>query len=533
MLRNIILILFSSLVLVACKKTPDVKGRYFGTLTINGTAQQVVTEVPDFKEHGEYQVLEFSLYETKASANPNHVIVQASSDSIVIKSSFLGADDYKLGALKDSCGSGEKGNTLATLCFQSEKIDFTLKEKTSGNTILTLNLARSADLPTPTVNGTYSIDDLVGRAKFNAYAVSQEAERVFQARQKVKMAIANLLPHFNMKDLLAFSGGPMGGIQAIGSFVPFIFPSNWYKMAEVKELSRAQQKSFASLRGNEMQYVENFVYLVQRDLLLKNLMQDELVKQREVHRIIAKKEQYGQLPPKSADKYYSTVLMIEQDLVQLGSLIDFELSSLAHAVALPATTGISVLEAVPVPDLSKIPQIDYKSLIETAKTKSFEVKTLEFLVEASKKSTKATVWGFLDPNSSDYIGFGLASQLNVGESQVRTLESKRDETLSLIEQRVFIGASEYNATLTSFNIATAGVVTSKGRLDRLAKRLKSGDEKVDDEYFVQEIAEATQSLLKFSANQLSAAHSYMISRSKLNRLVLEGYYKDLELTKPE
>ena len=282
-----------------------------------------------------------------------------------------------------------------------------------------------------------------------------------------------------------------------------------------------------------MQYVENFVYLVQRDLLLQKLMQAELVKQKEIHRIIVKKERYGLLPPRSGDKYYSSVLLLEQDLNQLQTLIDYELSSLAHAVALPVTNGITALDGVALPDLTQVTPIDHKVLIEVAQKKSYEVATLAFLIEASKKNKKVQAWGFLDPNSGEYIGFGYASQLKVGESQERILASKRDETLSLIEQRVFLGASELNATLTTFNIAKAGAATSQARLDRLNKRLRSGDEKIDDEYFVQEIADASQSLLKFSANELSAVHSYMISRAKINRLLLEGYYNDLELVKVE
>ncbi len=533
MLKRNLFLIVALFALTSCKKTIDLKGRYFGSLTSAGVSTQLITEVPDFKENGEYQSLEFSLYETKASSRPQHVIVQASDSYILIRSSFLGAEDYKLTNLKDSCGSGENATTTAMLCIQPGKIEFNLKEKKSGNIVLSLVLTRSAELPPPNANGIYSIDDLVGRAKFSAYSVSQEAERVFQARQKVKMAIGNLLPHFNLKDLLVFSGGPMGGIEAVGSFLPFIFPSNWYKVSEAKELNKAQGKSFASLRGNEMQYVENFVYLVQRDLLLQKLMQAELVKQKEIHRIIVKKERYGLLPPRSGDKYYSSVLLLEQDLNQLQTLIDYELSSLAHAVALPVTNGITALDGVALPDLTQVTPIDHKVLIEVAQKKSYEVATLAFLIEASKKNKKVQAWGFLDPNSGEYIGFGYASQLKVGESQERILASKRDETLSLIEQRVFLGASELNATLTTFNIAKAGAATSQARLDRLNKRLRSGDEKIDDEYFVQEIADASQSLLKFSANELSAVHSYMISRAKINRLLLEGYYNDLELVKVE
>lgn len=531
------LIALSSTVLaittISCKDMEDIKGRYHGILKTGLVEQQVVTEIPEFRENGEYQVLEFSIYETKATSKAQHILVQATDDYLILRSSFLGSDEYRLNFQDDSCGIGENTTATFKLCIQPGAINFSLTNKGTGTSDLNLNLLRNDDLPIPpgiAASGVYTLDDLVGRAKFNSYNVSQEAEKVFQARQKVKMAIGNLLPHFNMKDLLSFvSGGPLGGIEAVGNLVPFIFPSNWYKWGEAEELDNAQRKSFASLRGNEMQFVENFFYLVQRDLLILNLMESELIKQKEIHRIIAKKELYGLLPPKSADKYYTNVLYLEQDLTQLKTLIDFELSSLAHAVALPSSDGISKTESVPLPDMTKIVPLDYKVLIEPAKTKSHEASTLGYLIEASKKNTKAHAWGFLDPNSNDTIGFGYASILNVGESQERELTSRRDQTLSMIEQRVFTGVSEFNSTLTAFAISQTGVATSQARLERLAKRLRTGDEKIDDESFVQELAEANQSLLKFAANRITAIHTYLISRSKVNRLILEGYYSDLEL----
>ncbi|MDZ4660135.1 MAG: hypothetical protein SGJ18_00815 [Pseudomonadota bacterium] len=523
--------------IVSCKSIEDIKGRYHGILKIDSKVQQVVTEIPDLKDSGEYETLEFTLYETIASAKPQRIIVQLNDDILVLKSTFLGSEDYRLKVESGRCGTGENSQTTATLCIEPGLIDFRLKDKSSGALLINLNLVRNNDLPIPpTANassGLYTLDELVGRAKFSSYPVAQEAEKVFQSRQRVKVALGNLLPHFNMRDLLSFAGGPLGGIEAIGNLIPFIFPSNWYKWDEAEELEQAQRKSFASLRGNEMQFVENFFYLVGRDIGIFDLMEKELTKQREIHRIIVQKERHGLLPPKSADKYYTNILLVEQDLTQLRSLINFELGSLAHAVAVPPASGISKLETVVYPDLSKISPIDHKKLIETAQKKSYEVATLNYLIEASRLNKKTHAWGFLDPNSDDSIGFGYASTLRIGDSNTRELSSKRDETLSMIEQRVFVSASEYNASLASFGLSESGIKTAQARLERLARRLHSGDEKVDDDYFVQEMVEASQSLLKFSANRVTAIHTYLISLSKINRLIQEGYYNDLELFNEE
>ncbi|MDZ4660536.1 MAG: hypothetical protein SGJ18_02835 [Pseudomonadota bacterium] len=537
MRTKFILISLLLLVVSGCRdeSLDELRGRYHGLMSIAGVTSQVVAEVPTVKDKGDFKTLEFSIFRTLGTAKAERVFVQSTDSFLTIQSPLFGNREYRLTLNSDNCGVGENSGEIQKLCVAPGKINFDITSKASGQMVISIHLLRDDTLPpapkSDELQGKYSLDELVGRARFNNYAVSQEAERVFQAKQRIKIAIGNLLPHFNMKDLLAFvSGGPLGAIEAIGSLMPYIFPSNWYKWDEAKELESAKRKSFASLRGNEMQYVESFYYLVSRDLAIQDIMEKGLAKQDEIHRVIEKREILGLLPRGSAEKYQLNLLLLEQDLVQLKTLISLEHSSLAHAVALPASTGIKQILPIGLPDLATENSIDANKYIKEAQTRSFEAATFDFLIEASRQNTKAHAWGFLDPNSNDVMGFGYAAMLNVGESSERELANKKEETLSLIDQRTVIAATEYNNSLRSFRIAEASLKNADDRLKTLLRRLQVGDDRVNDEYFVQEMSDASSILLKASANRITAVYALLMAKSKVERLVLKGFYQDLELT---
>ncbi len=513
----------------------QLSGRYQGTMIVNSVTSQVVTEVPVAKQKGQFKTLEFSVFRTLGSAKPERIFIQIADSFMTLQSPMLGTKEYKLNRRSGNCGFGENIDRKIKLCLAVGKVDLDLTDKQTEQLIVSARLIKDGALPPAPKSGEqeghYSLDELMGRARFSNYTVSQDAERVFQSKQRIKIAVGNLLPHFNMRDLLAFvSGGPLGGVEAIGSFLPFLFPSNWYKVDEAKDLAKAKSKSFASLRGNEMQYVETTYYLVSRDLAIQEFLQKDLLNQKEIHRIIEKKESFGLVPPKSAENYRLTVLAMEQDLLQLNTLIELEQSSLAHAVALPASSGIKKLLPITLPDLASESELNPRDFVKIAQEKSFEIATLNYLIKAIKLNTKAHAWGFLDPNSDDVMGFGYAATLRVGKSGERELINKKEETLSLIDQKTVMAIAEYNNSLRSYKIAKTGLVSADERINRLRRQLQIGDARITDEYFVQEIVNANGLLLKSNANHITAIYAFLMAKSKLQRLMLEGFYRDLELT---
>lgn len=539
---NCVLLATSAVILSACDpEPPNLKGRYVGARVFVGQEpRQIIAEVPAIKKENDNYRFDFEIVETLATAKREPIAVRFNGDgktvflSAPILGSLLGAPGISLQVDKE-CASGSLDEKALQMCWANSRIDIELRSR--SQVIAQIYLQKDDTLPA--APGTdedhpYTIDELMGRAKFQSYSVNQEAERVFQAKDNVKVAVGNLLPHFNMRDLLSVvsGGGPLGLVETVGDLLPFLFPSNWYKWDEAKELYSAAKKSFASLRGNEMNYVENIFYVIHRDQTVFDYIKDHLARTQDLYEMIVKRERFGQMPQGSADRFLLSMVSIEQDVEQFSLLLNQELSALSHSVALPPASGVKKLAQIEIPDLTNAKPIDAKAIDPVAKAVSLELKTLDFLIAASKNARGEQAFGFLDPNSSSSIGFGYAATLRIGKSRTKEIEIKKTETISLIEKKVLDVVSEYNNTLSFYRLSERGYQTSLKRLDVLYQRLRLGDDSISEETFVQELVEASQYALKYSSTRASAIYAYLIAISKVNRLVLQGFYSDLELVIP-
>lgn len=323
---------------------------------------------------------------------------------------------------------------LSQLCVSNKKIDFEISQCSTQQVVGSLHLEKgtSLDIP-PTKKGedrTYSVDEIVGRAKFLNYTIQQEAEKVFQARESLKIAQGNLLPHIQIRNIFSVVLMDAAGVvESLGNFLPFLFPSNWYQAEGAKSLFHAQRKSFASLRGNEMQAAEVLFYLTQRDEALLQLVDSHIAWLEEFEKNILTEERVGILPHGSAEYFGVRVLSMKQDREQIQRLLSVERASLSQAIGLPALAGVSSTVSFSERDLSQMPAIDVGSLSDIAKKRSLEAEVLDALALASDSAKNVAAYGFLNPSIEATFGFATPHRIKVGRSQRREIERKRKKCL--------------------------------------------------------------------------------------------------------
>lgn len=556
------LVIFLTFIVSACNRTDQSQwtGLFVGSGLNSSIFVQMIARLPGLKKNGiEFQVYpilanslsrnfelhfdESRTHKEKVSLVTNYIKVEdppfsAAEMKFDIELSVRGDGTRCSDALTAS--STHPLYTLSQFCFSHNKIDFEVINSSNNEIVATLHLVRlmqNAEVSIPSnkigEERIYSLEEVVGRAQFLNYSVQQEAERVFQARQNVKIAQGNLLPRIQIRNIFSLAlMDVMGVVEGIGNFLPFLFPANWYQLEGAKHLSVAERKSFASLRGNEMQAVETLFYLVQRDEKLLELVSSHLGWLQQIEENLFEEEKVGVLPHGSAEYFGTKILSMKQDREQIIRLLGFERASLSQSMGLPPMTGITKTLTSTEEDLSQIPMLNAQDLSLRAKKVSLEAEALDALAQASDSAKDAAVYGFLNPASDATVGFGTFARITVGHSQRREIEKKKEEVLSLVEQRSLEIQAEHDSAIHFFIHSKESLVRERNRLSWLMKRHFSGDATLNPEDFLNQLSEIQNRILIAESNQVSSLAAYRLAQSKRNRLLREGFYQNLEALLP-
>ncbi|MBF0315966.1 MAG: hypothetical protein HQK50_08840 [Oligoflexia bacterium] len=520
-----------------------VEGRYQG---IQLTAEREMPVVANVSK--EYDTISFELVEATASAKIDTLSITLIKTRVRIgifryidayksmqisgRLFFNSNDTYEL-AIDENCGEGDGNLGHIKLCFDADKIELSIVSA-DGSKNLQMRLIKSGELPAAKI---YSLDMLMGRAKYSNYAVAQEAERVFQARKGIFLAIGNLLPKFNMSNLLSLAvEGPMGLLSSSGNFLPFFFPSNWYSWKESKRLYQAELKSFAALRGNEMNNVESLFYLIQRDVHILKMLAQYLTWMEKLYVGIEEEERNLILPTGSSKFFEEKVLFIRQDYLTLSSLIENEIFFLAQSVGLPPISGIRGIDGMKygsIPDLVNIKKLDPTEYFRVAQEKSLEISSLKQLQIAAIYGTRKNVFSFLDPSSEATFGFGTVPMISIGRSHVKEIEKKINETMGLIELRSAELALQQNKVIDFYLLLEQTIKSKRTSFEQILQRHLMGDPSLNEWEYLEKISELSLGMIEAEAQKITSAHSYLVTKGKLERLLLKGYYQGLEEMLPK
>jgi hypothetical protein len=516
--------------LSACKGgLPDLRGRFQGTQKAGTKQSQVVAEIPGFQGDGERFGIAFQVFETLASARGSDLSLSfgthpdGTGSDVTLMSSAISADLFQLTG-KDSCADGEAGGVTVHLCWATGKIDLDATSA-GGVSVYSLHILRDDGLPNPTGSAaqTYSLDELVGRAKFLGYSVTEAAERAYQAKEQIGAAQGNLLPHLNLRAIVGLATGERSAVfDAIGSFLPFIFPSNWYRWEESKDLYQAERASFSSLRGNEMNAVEGLSYFVHRDQMGLALVEQHLAWLRSIQAGLRVEERAGTVPTGTADYFGISIARLEQDRIAYSAFVTDEFASLTQGAALDA--AIISLQDFDLPNLSGTARINANDFVADALSKSFELSSLQSLQKAAQMGGKEVVFGWLDPEGSQTLNFGLANQIRISQSRQAEIKERVAEAASLVGKRCATVANEYNSAIATYQVSASGTKAVQNRISWLMQRHLVGDSTLSETDFIDQLQDLQASLLGFKEDLLSAQHDWLIAKSKLDRLLLKGFY---------
>ncbi|MCM2279878.1 MAG: hypothetical protein NDJ89_17525 [Oligoflexia bacterium] len=520
-------------VLSACDswKELDVSGRYHGRELSSYRGQSEVVAVVKGKLG---RKVELEVFRTLASAAGERIVLEFGGRSeITLSSHALSLEGERL-RIEGDCAFGERDGISTQVCLKDGSFELRQGEAAGQRLLYSLKLGPAGQDALPAGEGSgnrvFSLDELMGRAKFMNYAVAADAEKLFRARKRIQEAGANLLPRVSTRSIATFFVmGPVAGIlEAFPGLLPFIFPSNWYEWKEAKFMYEAEKASYMALRANEMSNVQALYHVVHRDQTLLSLIDDYLDWLGKLRDQLAQSEQKGSVPAGSTDRMDIRIAKMVKDRAELRGAYAIGRAALAQSVALSPSFGLEGLAEVRLPNLYEAERTDARSFFKSAQESSLELKIMDNMIVASEKSTQVAKFAFLDPMSGTDIGFGYATQIEISRSKTRELEVRRAEMLSFIEQRSHEVAAELNSALEGFDVSERGLRSAKSQLQRLYRWFTVGERNISDEEFIDQLMETSEKAFEFEVERLNAAYSYQISSSKLGRLLLTQPYVGLD-----
>ena len=120
---------------------------------------------------------------------------------------------------------------------------------------------------------TLSLSDVSDKVSKNNYNLLEQAEKLYQAKEKISLMRANLLPRLNFWKLLSIPTimmNPWMAANIATDIAPFLVPSNWFNVRKSKWNFKASKEQYRALWGNELLHARALYYSISRDIALHN-----------------------------------------------------------------------------------------------------------------------------------------------------------------------------------------------------------------------------------------------------------------------
>ena len=384
----------------------------------------------------------------------------------------------------------------------------------------------------------YSLRKLVSITKKRNYQVRANAEKVYRARQNIKLAIGALLPSLNMSTVLSTFDIGTGGVSVgsftdlAASFLGFLFPSNWFRWKESKLYYEAERYGYAVLVANQINTVESQYYYVHLLRSMDRKYGEYISSLDDIVSKVRLRVEGGEALFDGLARLENILTLVKQDHILIQETLKELYYNLSFAVALDYQhwPGFDI-KSLNLPDLGEADELNPDDYEPDVIEKSLELKQFDFMIKGSRYAQKTRMFDFLTPGSNPAaaLGFGYPSYLKIGRSETRELEIKKEEMEGNLRLALEKAIVSYNQAIAFFKESEHGYNNSKLLINFIVRKFDEGGI-----FEGAELIDAVESELHFLVHMLQAQHRNLISLAQVNRLTLaEPYYGNMMSVVPK
>lgn len=381
---------------------------------------------------------------------------------------------------------------------------------------------------------TLSLDDVVKKVSAENYLVLENAQRVYQAKESVALARANLLPKLNFWKLLEIPFDPKSAVGLIEDIAPFLVPNNWLRVEEEKLFFEAQGQAYRALWANEVLTAKALYFQSLMDESLLNRIQANIQNLESAYEIAKTREALGGSPEGMSKDIQVRILALKEDQRNLRSVLRDEKGWIAYLAGLSGNTEVE-LTRIELPDLSTLEPLSYFDFEFRTLDSSPEVKQYSSIIRAADYVKSERYFSFLGSSSlsrgvmggvfddlpyQQGLGFGLGPSVRIVKAQKQILELQQKGVKETLRRSLKILIDNYNRDLeSSGNLKQRANLTAE-ILERVQMRIALGDP-IDPI----ELIEASRNQIQADSDWLSVQYRFLLNEDRLARLIFFGDYE--------
>ncbi len=339
-----------------------------------------------------------------------------------------------------------------------------------------------------------SLEELTDKISQNNYSVLENAEKVYQAKEKISVMRGNLLPKLNLWKILTIPMAVMNPWMAgglVNDIAPFLIPANWLNVKKSRWNYKASLEQHRAIWANEVFHARQLYLEVARDLELLNVL-DQLIERYEfIREYTENRVLLGLEPSHQIDSIEAKFLRILEDRrvifeahqEQIRTLLFILGEDLNHPVEIEFSySDIHPEYGTKIPEefvlkkaLASSPElIQFKFLLASLKAAK---KSLNFvLLGTSPLSSQAGHGVYDNIPSQNGLGFGTAPSIKISKSKAKELSIREKASAATIELQTRNNVSQYNSLLVGYSNIQKQVELSIQAYETLIQSMNLGRE---------------------------------------------------------
>lgn len=336
------------------------------------------------------------------------------------------------------------------------------------------------------------LSDVTKRVSKNNYKVLVQAQKLYQAKKKISLMRANLLPRLNLWKLLNIPTiimNPWMIANIATDIAPFLVPANWFNVRKSKWNYKASREQYRAIWGNELLHARGLFYSLSRDIHLLDLLKQILSEYQFILSFAENRNAMGIDAPYILEFVNSKFYKLREDERLLSDLIFEEQKILLFHLGIDVNNEQSITPTE-LPNIASIPPVNSDLIIEKSLIASPEVKQFRYLLASLKNAKSSLYFSILGTSkfssiagngvydnvpSQDGLGFGIGPSLKISKSKEKQLLIRKKATIETIKLNAIVSTKKFNSTINGFQNIYSQKISAERAYRMMLDSMSLGD----------------------------------------------------------